>query len=439
MAWDFETDPEYQELLDWTHVFVREECEPLDLVLTHSHDMADPLRNALVKPRQAIVRDKGLWATHLGPELGGPGYGQVKLALLNEIVGRSFVAPTVFGSQAPDSGNSEILAHYGSPELKERYLAPLLRNDIVSCFSMTEPQGGADPKVFTTRATRDGDDWILNGEKWFSSHAKFASFFIVMAVTDPEAAPHRRFSMLVVPADAPGIEIIRNVGMGYDPLGTDGVEGYVRYNDVRVPNDHMLGERGDAFAVAQTRLGGGRIHHAMRTVGLVRKLFDLMCERAVSRFTQGTVLSSKQMVQEQIADSWIEIESFRLLTLQTAWKIDKYGDYNRVRGDISAVKAAMQRVLHDVSARALQIHGSLGTSNEMPFVRCLTESFVLGLADGPTEVHKVTLSKQVLRDVAPATGMFPSGHLLVLREQAERKFAAEIELHGGLHPAGTNH
>jgi acyl-CoA dehydrogenase len=439
MAWDFETDPEYQELLDWTHVFVREECEPLDLVLTHSHDMANPLRNALVKPRQAIVRDKGLWATHLGPELGGPGYGQVKLALLNEIVGRSFVAPTVFGSQAPDSGNSEILAHYGSPELKERYLAPLLRNDIVSCFSMTEPQGGADPKVFTTRAVADGDDWIINGEKWYSSHAKFASFFIVMAVTDPEAAPHRRFSMFVVPAGTPGIEIIRNVGMGYDPLGTDGVEGYVRYNDVRVPNDHMLGERGDAFAVAQTRLGGGRIHHAMRTVGLVRKLFDLMCERAVSRFTQGTVLSSKQMVQQQIADSWIEIESFRLLTLQTAWKIDKYGDYNRVRGDISAVKAAMQRVLHDVSARALQIHGSLGTSNEMPFVRCLIESFVLGLADGPTEVHKVTLAKQVLRDVQPAPGLFPTGHLLALREEAERKFAAEIEQHGGLHPAGTNH
>jgi acyl-CoA dehydrogenase len=437
MAWDFETDPDYQSRLDWAEGFVREECEPLDLILTHSHDMTNPLRNALVKPRQAIVREKGLWATHLGAELGGPGYGQVKLALLNEIVGRSFVAPTVFGSQAPDSGNSEILAHYGSSELKARYLEPLLRNDIVSCFSMTEPQGGADPKVFTTSAVSDGDDWIINGEKWYSSHAKFASFFIVMAITDPDASPHRQFSMCVVPADTPGVEIVRNVGMGYEPLGTDGVEGYVRFRDVRVSSDHMLGERGDAFAIAQTRLGGGRIHHAMRTVGLVRKLFEMMCERSVSRFTQGTALSSKQMVQEQIADSWIEIESFRLLTLHTAWKIDKYRDYNRVRGDISAVKAAMQRVLHDVSSRALQIHGSLGTSNEMPFVRGLVESFVLGMADGPTEVHKVTLAKQVLRKVEPAPGLFPTGHLLALREQAERKFAAEIEQYGGLRPSNT--
>jgi acyl-CoA dehydrogenase len=437
VGWDFETDDEYQRLLDWAEVFVREECEPLDLVLTHSHDMKDPLRNALVKPRQSVVQAKGLWATHLGPELGGPGFGQVKLALLNEIVGRSFVAPTVFGSQAPDSGNSEILAHFGSMELKERYLEPLLRNDIVSCFSMTEPQGGADPKVFTTTAVLDGDHWVLNGEKWYSSHAKFASFFIVMAITDPDAQPYRTSSMFVVPADSPGIEIIRNVGMGYEPLGTDGVEGYVRYQGVRVPNDHMLGERGEAFAVAQTRLGGGRIHHAMRTVGLVRKVFELMCERAVSRFTQGTVLSAKQMVQEKVADSWIDIESFRLLTLQTAWKIDKYQDYNRVRGDISAVKAAMQRVLHDVSARALQLHGSLGTSNEMPFVRALLESFVLGLADGPTEVHKIALAKQVLRDRQPAEGLFPSGHLHALKVRADEKFATELSAAGLGHLIST--
>ena len=429
-GWNFETEPEYQELLDWADTFVREECEPLDLVLKHSHDMRDPLRNALVKPRQVQVREKGLWATHLGPALGGPGFGQVKLALLNEILGRSFVAPTVFGSQAPDSGNSEIFAHYGTPELKERYLEPLLRNDIVSCFSMTEPQGGADPTIFTTTAVQDGDEWVLNGEKWFSSHAKFASFFIVMAVTDPDADRHRKFSMFVVSADTPGIEIVRNVGMGYEALGVDGVEGYVRYHDVRIPRDHMLGGRGDAFTVAQTRLGGGRVHHAMRTVGLVRKMFDLMCERAQSRFTQGEVLSKKQMVQEAIADSWIEIEGYRLMTLQTAWKIDKYNDYNRVRGDISAIKAAMQKVLHDVSARALQIHGSLGTSNEMPFVRSLVESFVLGLADGPTEVHKVTLAKQILRNYAPSDDLFPTAHLIKLKAQAEQKFATEIARYG---------
>ena len=189
-----------------------------------------------------------------------------------------------------------------------------------------------------------------------------------MAMTDPDAPPYERYSMFVVPGDTPGINVLRDVGLGYQPLGGGGREGYVRYENVRVPADHMLGPRGGAFVVAQTRLGGGRIHHAMRTVGLVRRIYDMICERAVSRYTQGEVLANKQMVQEMIADSWMEIEAFRLLTLQTAWKIDKFNDYKAVRADISAVKAMMQKVLHDVSARALQIHGSLGTSHEMPFV-----------------------------------------------------------------------
>ena len=217
--------------------------------------------------------------------------------------------------------------------------------------------------------------------------------------------------MFVVPRETPGINILRNVGLGYEPRG-GGREGYVSYEDVRVPADHMLGPRGGAFVVAQTRLGGGRIHHAMRTVGLVRRIFDMLCERAVSRYTQGEMLGNKQMVQEMIADSWMEIESFRLLTLQTAWKIDQYNDYRAVRADISAVKAMMQKVLHDVSARALQLHGSLGVTHEMPFVEYLVESFVLGLADGPTEVHKVTLARQLLKGYQPAADLFPSEHLL---------------------------
>jgi acyl-CoA dehydrogenase len=356
MAWDFETDPEYTELLAWADAFVRSECEPLDLVVRESHDLNDPVRQALIPPLQKIVKDRGLWATHLGPELGGPGYGQMKLALLNEILGRSVCAPIVFGSQAPDSGNSEILARFGTPELKARYLEPLLDNRIVSCFSMTEPQGGSDPKIFTTQAVRDGDEWVINGEKWFSSFASMASFLIVMAVTDPDAPPYHQQSMFVVPAETPGVNIVRNVGMGYEPVG-EGIEGYVSYENVRVPADHMLGPQGGAFVVAQTRLGGGRIHHAMRTVGLVQRIFDLLCERAVSRYTQGELLARKQMVQEMVADSWMDIQSFRLLTLQTAWKIDKYQDYFAVRADISAVKAMMQKVLHDVTARALQIHG----------------------------------------------------------------------------------
>ena len=231
--------------------------------------------------------------------------------------------------------------------------------------------------------------------------------------------------MFVVPRETPGINILRNVGLGYEPRG-GGREGYVRYEDVRVPADHMLGPRGGAFAVAQTRLGGGRIHHAMRTVGLVRRIFDMLCERAVSRHTQGEMLGNKQLVQEMIADSWMEIESFRLLTLQTAWKIDQYDDYQAVRADISAVKAMMQKVLHDVSARALQLHGSLGVTHEMPFVEYLVESFVLGLADGPTEVHKVALARQLLKRYEPAPDLFPSEHLLRRRAEAEAKVADRL-------------
>jgi len=215
MSWSFETDPEYQEKLDWVERFMKEEVEPLDFLGVSPYDVHDPKRNAAVKPLQAEVRRQGLWACHLGAELGGQGYGQVKLGLLNEILGRSHFGPMVFGCQAPDSGNAEILAHYGTPEQKARYLQPLLDNEIVSCFSMTEPQGGADPKVFTTTATQDGDHWVINGEKWYSSFASIASFIIVMAMTDPEAPPYQRYSMFVVPSDTPGINVLRDVGLAY--------------------------------------------------------------------------------------------------------------------------------------------------------------------------------------------------------------------------------
>ncbi len=425
MSWDFETEPEFQKHLEWIEQFVRAEVEPLDYVLESPYDVRDEKRNKLVRPLQAEVRQRKLWACHLEPELGGQGYGQVKLALMNEILGRSRFAPTVFGCQAPDSGNAEILAKYGTPEQKKRYLQPLLDNEIVSCFSMTEPQGGADPKVFATRAELHGDDWVINGEKWFSSNARWASFMILMAVTDPDATPYRKLSSFIVPADAPGVNIVRNVGVGDEPEGS---HAYIRYQDVRIPKDHLLANRGDGFVVAQTRLGGGRIHHAMRTIGQVRRAFDLMCERALSRNTQGSVLADKQMVQEKIADSWIEIEQFRLLVLRTAWRIDRYKDYLKVRKDISAVKAQMPKVFHDVVVRALQIHGSLGVTPEMPFVDQVLESFVMGLADGPTEVHKITLARQILRDYKPAKGLFPSGHIPALREAAIRKFADRIEL-----------
>lgn len=423
MAWDFETDPDFQRELDWVDAFVREEVEPLDLVLGSEWDIHAPLFGKLVRPLQALVRERKLWACHLGPQLGGPGYGQLKLALLNEILGRSRFGPIVFGCQAPDSGNAEILAHYGTPQQREQYLQPLLKNQIVSCFSMTEPQGGADPQVFTTQAVREADEWVITGRKWFSSNAAFAAFFIVMAVTDPEAPPHRRMSMFIVPAGAPGLRTVRDVQVAGEPEAT---HAYLHYEGVRVPLEAMLGGRGEGFAVAQTRLGGGRIHHAMRTLGKARMAFDMLCERALSRFTQGEQLARKQMVQEKIADSWIELEQFRLLLLRTAWRIDRCKDYRQVRGDIAAIKTVMPRVLHDVAQRALQIHGSLGISTEMPFADMVLHSYHLGLADGPTEVHKVTLARQVLKTYAPGDGLFPAYHLPARREQARRKFATAL-------------
>jgi acyl-CoA dehydrogenase len=425
MAWDFETEPEFQEQLDWIEEFVRTEVEPLELVLGSPADVKNPSNIKLVRPLQAQVKARKLWACHLGPELEGQGYGQVKLALMNEILGRASFAPTVFGCQAPDSGNAETIAHYGTAEQKRRYLRPLLDNEIVSAFSMTEPQGGSDPLAFRTEAKLDGNHWVINGEKWFSTNARWAEFLIVMAVTDPDGQPYRRLSMFIVPANTPGVEIIRNVGVGVSRRG--GTEGYVRYTDVRVPLDHLLGERGGAFVVAQTRLGGGRIHHAMRTVGQAKKALDLMCQRVVSRQTREGPLADKQMVQEKIADSWIELEQFRLLVLRTAWLIDKHKDYRKVRKDIAAVKAAMPKLYHDIAARALHLHGALGVSDEMPFVAQVIGSFVMGIADGPTEVHKVTVAKQVLRNYRPSNDLFPAYHLPKRREAAQEKFAELLE------------
>jgi acyl-CoA dehydrogenase len=427
MGWDFATDADYQAKLDWVDEFMREEVEPLDFVLRDPYDKTDAHAMGIVGPLQQQVRDQGLWACHLGPELGGQGYGQVKLALLNELLGRSRWAPSVFGCQAPDSGNAEILAHYGTPEQKARYLQPLLDGQISSCYSMTEPHAGADPTLFTTRGERDGGEWVINGEKWFSSNARNASFFVVMAVTNPDVSAYQGMSMFIVPAETPGIEIIRNVGVGQES-SHEGSHAYMRYDNVRVPADHVLGGEGQAFVIAQTRLGGGRIHHAMRTIALLRQAFDLMCERAVSRQTRTGPLASLQMTQEKIADSWIEIEQFRLLVLRTAWLIDEYKDYKRVRKDIAAVKVAMPKVLHDVVQRAMQLHGSLGISNEMPFSNWMVNAQVMAIADGPTEVHKVTLARQLLKGYQPHEGLWPSGHLPTRREQARARFAERLEL-----------
>ncbi len=426
MSWGFDTDPEFQPVLDWMETFVREKVEPLDMVLEDSYDVKNPDFIRLVRPLQQEVKDRGLWACHLGPDLGGPGFGQLKLALMNEVLGKSRFAPITFGCQAPDTGNSEILAHYGTKEHKARYLQPLLDGEIVSCFSMTEPLGGADPTMFTCSATQDGDDFVINGEKWFSSNARWASFLIVMAVTDPDAAPHKRMTMFIVPSETPGINIVRNTGVGTEPRG-HGSHAYIRYENVRIPKTNMLGARGQAFAVAQTRLGGGRIHHAMRTMGQLQRAFDMTCERVLSRSTKGEILADKQSVQEKIADSWMEMEQFRLIVLRTAWRIDQYKDYMKVRKDIAAIKALMPKVYHDVVSRALHLHGSIGVSNEMPFTGMLIGSYTMGLADGPTEVHKITVAKQVLRDYKPSKDLFPSYHLPRRYNEAVVQYGAQIE------------
>ena len=431
MAWDFETDPEYQEKLDWAAAFVREEVEPLDHLFPHQQFVPlDGARRAIVDPLKEQVRAQGLWATHLGPELGGQGHGQLKLALLNEILGRSLWASIVFGCQAPDTGNAEILAHYGTPEQKARYLQPLLDGELFSSYSMTEPHAGADPTLFTTRAVKDGDEWVIDGWKYFSSNARTAAFLIVMVVTDPEVSPYQGMSMFLVPTDTPGVTIERNVGLYGEPLD-EGSHALIHYDGVRVPAEALLGGEGQAFAIAQTRLGGGRIHHAMRTIGLAQKAFDMMCERVLSRETAGSLLADKQFVQGYIADSYAQLVQFRLFVLYTAWEIDKYNDYKRVRKDIATAKVVMPTVLHDIAWRAMQVHGALGTTNEMPFMGMVHGAGVMGLADGPTEVHKVTVARQVLREHRATDGMWPSEWIPGKIEAAKARYAHLLDLEVG--------
>ena len=422
--WGFSTEPDFQAELDWIRTFVHEEVEPLDHLLGSQWNIHDPRFQKLVRPLQQQVKDRGLWACHLGPELGGKGYGQLKLALMNEQFGRSRFGPIVFGAQAPDTGNSEILAHYGTPEQKKRYLEPLLANDIVSCFAITEPQGGADPLGFEMTAEQDGDEWVLNGEKWFASNARFANFFIVMAVTDPKAENrYRRASMFIVPADTPGIEILDNYGFYGEP---EHVHGHMRWTNVRVPAENMLGDRGGAFVVAQVRLGGGRLHHAMRTIAEATKCLELTCERVLSRTTKGQRLADLQMVQEKIADSWVQLRQFRLLVLETAWLADQGHDWKAIRKNVSAVKTVMPKVLHDIADRALHLHGSLGVTTEVPFTDALINSYHVGLADGPTEVHKMVVAKEYLKEFTPIAEMFPA----YLREKevarANAKYGAAL-------------
>jgi alkylation response protein AidB-like acyl-CoA dehydrogenase len=377
--------------------FMDEYVYPSEAVLGREDDDAD----ALVAELRARAKDEGLWAPHVCPEAGGTGLGFLAYAYLNEVIGRSMWGQLVFGCQAPDAGNAEILHLYGTEEQKERWLAPLVAGEVRSFFSMTEPEvSGADPTGLQTTAALEGDEWVIDGHKWFSSGAEGAAFGIVMAVTEPDEAPHRRMSQIVVPAATDGIEITAVPVLGHRGRGWS-THCDVRYNGVRVPAGNLLGERGAGFRIAQKRLGPGRIHHVMRWLGQMQRAFELMCTRALERKAFGTQLAEKQTVQNWIADSAAEIQACRLMTLDAAHKIDR-GDEARV--EISLIKFYAARVLNDVIDRAVQVHGALGLTHETPLGTMLLAARGGRIYDGPDEVHRMVVSRRILRAFADGEG-----------------------------------
>jgi acyl-CoA dehydrogenase len=428
MAWDFSTEPEFQEHLDWMRDFVREEIWPLETIVSELDQQG---LDRIYEPLQRRVKERGLWAAHLPPELGGQGFGQVKLGLMHEILGSSPFAPNAFGNQAPDSGNSEILALAGTPEQKDRWLYPLLAGDLKSAFSMTEPDTpGSDPTQLRTQAVRDGEQWVISGHKWFSSNASIADFLIVMAVTDPEARPHQRASMIIVPTDTPGVNILRDVPTMEHPeehFGRLGGHAEILYEDVRVPAENLLGGQGAGFLIAQHRLVPGRIHHCMRWLGVAQRAFDMLCERSLSRHAHGSLLSEKQTIQNWIADSAAQMQAARLMTLHAAWKMDTHGA-GAARQDVSLIKFFGAEVLHDVIDRALQIHGALGYSTDLPLEQMYRFARGARFYDGPDEVHRQSVARQILRGhQAPPDGV-PSEHIPTRRTAARQKFAELLDV-----------
>jgi acyl-CoA dehydrogenase len=424
MAWDFSTEPEFEQKLEWMRGFVREEIWPLEVL-----DTDDATFMRIVRGLQEEVKGRGLWATHLPPELGGQGYGQVKLGLMHEIEGSSVWAPIVFGNQAPDSGNSEILAHFGTPEQKERWLHPLLEGKLRSGFSMTEPQNaGSDPTRLSTTAVLEGDEWVINGHKWFTTNGMLADFLIVMAVTEPDAGPYEAASMIIVPKDAPGLNRVRNIPTmagEHERFGYGHSE--ILYEDCRVPKENLLGRRGEGFLIAQIRLGPGRIHHCMRWLGQAQRAFDMLCERALQREAFGGPLARKETVQNWIADSAAEMQAARLMTLHAAWLIDREGA-SAARKEISLIKFYGAKVLHDVIDRAIQVHGSLGYSGDLPLEEMYRHARAARMYDGPDEVHRVAVARTVLKDYRRPDGHLPREHIPTRREAARRKFAEQLEL-----------
>ena len=378
--------------------FMEEHVYPAEHALGREDD--DAL--ALLERLQAKARATGLWAPHVPPEAGGTGDGFLYYACLNEEIGRSYWAQLVFGCQAPDAGNAEILHLFGTSEQQERFLRPLVAGQVRSFFSMTEPDvAGSDPTTLRTRAVLDGDEWVVDGHKWFSSGADGAGFAVVFAISDPDAEPHRRGTMLLVPVETPGVDVIGPVTvMGHTGRGWN-THCEVRYTGVRVPTANTLGDRGDAFRIAQKRLGPGRIHHVMRWLGQMQRAFELMCAYALEREAFGGPLADKQTVQNWIADSAAEIQACRLLTMDAARKIDEGSE---ARVEVSLLKFFAARALNDVIDRAIQVHGARGLTDATPLAQMALHARGGRIYDGPDEVHRMVVARRILKSFAAGDG-----------------------------------
>jgi acyl-CoA dehydrogenase len=389
---------EVRELRERYRAFMDEHVFPSEAALAREDDEAD----ALVDELRARAKAAGLWAPHMRPEAGGTGRGFLAYAYLNEVIGRSVWGQLVFGCQAPDAGNAEILESFGTDEQKERWLRPLVAGELRSYFAMTEPEvSGADPTGLRASAVRDGDEWVIDGHKWFSSGAEGAAFAIAMVVTEPGAPAHRRMSQIIVPAETPGVEIVRPISVFGHRGRNWSTHCEVRFDGVRVPLANALGEPGDGFRIAQKRLGPGRIHHVMRWLGQMQRAFELMCARALEREAFGGPLAEKQTVQNWIADSAAEIQASRLLTLDAAHKID---EGNEARVEISLIKFYVARVLNDVIDRAIQVHGALGLTDDTPLASMFLTARGGRVYDGPDEVHRMVVSRRILKAFADEGG-----------------------------------
>ncbi len=414
---DFTPSPEVSALRERVLDFMDDQIYPVERETMEALDAevgpGVPYPEILVGIREQ-AKAEGLWNLFMPDERFGPGLSNWEYGLLCEEMGRSPVAGSMaFNCAAPDTGNMEILAEHGTAEQRERWLEPLLEGRIRSCFSMTEPEvSGSDPTLLQARAELDGEQWVIEGHKWFTSGAVGAELAIAMVVTDPDAAPYNRASMICVPTDAPGFNLVRPIPvMGHDK-GPGHCE--IRYEGVRVPKANLLGERGAGFAIAQDRLGPGRIHHCMRAIGTAERAHEMMCRRANERVAFGGPLADKQFVQEAIAASRMEIDQARLLTLYAAWKMDTEGK-RAARQSISAIKVVAANMVMDVLDRAIQIHGSLGMTDDTPLAALWRFSRMLRLADGPDEVHKMVLARRELnrwakREQAEAAGELDSKH-----------------------------